>query len=142
MSFGAADQAQPHAGSRQCGSDLCREPLSLARFIEDMKATAVKHKVERTVGRRSSEYVPCSEAAAERASFKFGVGSFDGERRDIDPEYVETAFGQPNGVRTGSRADLKRTSRRDAARSDELDEQRLWLSGVPGRLSRGVALIP
>ena len=30
----------------------------------------------------------------------------------------------------------------DRARSDELDEQRLWLPGVPGQLSRGVAVIP
>jgi hypothetical protein len=70
------------------------------------------------------------------------VRSVDGEWRDIDSEYVETAFGQPNCIRTGARADLKHPAWRDGARSDELDEQGLWLSGVPGQLSRGVALIP
>ena len=133
--FGAADQAQPQAVGCQCGSDLRREPLSLAWFIEDMKAAAIEDELEGASGWSRGEKVPCREAAAESPSRQFSVGSFDGERRDIDSEYVETAFGQPNGIRTGTRADLKRPCWRDAARSDEPDEQRFWLSGVPGQLS-------
>ena len=98
-----------------------------------MKAAAVEHELERIVGWRCSEKVHGSEAATERASLQFGVGSFDGEWRDIHSENVETVLGQPNGIRTApiSRARVGATP----ARSDELNEQRLWLSGVPGRLS-------
>ena len=113
--FGAADHAQPEAARRQCGSNLCRESLSIVRFIEDMKATAVEHELEWTAGRRLSLKVQYSEAAAQGASLHFRVGSFDGERRDIDSEYVETVFGEPNCIRAGTGADLKRRSRRDTA---------------------------
>jgi hypothetical protein len=59
--------------------------------------------------------VQCSEAAAQGASLHFGVGSFDGERRNIHSDYVETAFGQPNCIRASTGADLKRRSRRHTA---------------------------
>jgi hypothetical protein len=140
--FSAADQSQPQTARRQRGSDLCREPLSLVWLIEHMKATAVEDEVERAVGRRRSEKVPCSEAAAQSASLYLGVRSFDGDRRDIDSEYVKTAFCHPNCIRAGTGANLKRRTWRDRARCYELDEQGLWLPGVPGKLSRGVALIP
>jgi hypothetical protein len=54
----------------------------------------------------------------------------------------EAGIRWPNCIRASTRPDLKRRAWRDRARSDELDEQRLWLPGVPGQLSRGVALIP
>jgi len=60
---------------------------------------------------------------SEGAVLHFDVGSFDGERRDINSEYV------PNRVRpakfafrAGTCTDLKRRSRRHTARSDELDQ--------------------
>ncbi len=90
------------------GSDLCCEALSLAWFIEYMEATAVEHELEWAVGRRSGEKVPRSEAAAQCASLHLGLGSLDGERRDIDSEYIETAFCHPNCIRAGACANLKR----------------------------------
>jgi hypothetical protein len=121
---------------------LCCEPAPLVWFIEHMKATAVEDELERAAGRRRSEKVPCSEAAAQNASPHLGMSSFDGERRDIASEYVEATFRHPNCIRTGTRADFKRSAWRDRARSDEIDEKRFWLPGVPGQLSRCVALIP
>jgi hypothetical protein len=101
---------------------LCGEPLSLVGFIEHMEATAVEHELEWAVGRRRCEKVACSEAAAQCASLHLGIGSFDGKRRDIDSEYIKTAFCHPNCIRTGTCADLKRRAWRDRARRNELDE--------------------
>ena len=140
--FRAADQAQPQAAWRKCGSDLCRELLPLLWFIEHVKATAVEHELERPIGRRRGEKVPCSKAAAQIASSHFSPGFFDSERRDIDSEHFETVLRHPNRIGAGTRPDLKRRTWPDPARSDELDEHRFWLAGVPGQLSRGVALIP
>ncbi len=116
--------------------------LSLSWFIEDVKATTVEHEPERTVRRSRREKVQCSEAAAQIAALHFGAGLFDGERRDINSEYIEAPFGQPNCICAGTRANLKCPGWRDPAGSDELDEQGLWLSGIPGQLSRSVAFIP
>jgi hypothetical protein len=108
QTFGAADQAQPQAARSECGSNFCREPLSFVRFIKDMKATAVEHELKWTAARTISEKIQSSEAAGQSASRHFGLGSFDSERRNIDPLYVETMFGQPNCVRAGTGADFKR----------------------------------
>jgi hypothetical protein len=90
-----------------------------------MKAAAVEHELEGTFGWRRSEKIQGSKAAAEGASLQFGAGSFDGTRRDIDAENVEAALGQPNRIRPGTRANFERLPRRDTARSDEVDEQRI-----------------
>ena len=97
------------------------------------------------MGRRAgrSEKIKYSEAAGKCAPRHPGVGSLDGERRDIDSEDIETAFRHPDCICTGTCADLKCRTWHDRARSDELDEQRFRFPGVPGwSLSRGVALIP
>src|SRR5581483_12478124 len=57
-------------------------------------------------------------------------------------EHIETPLGQPDCVRAGTCADLKRPPRHDAARIDELDQQRLRHARVPGRFSRGVGFVP
>lgn len=121
---------------------MCCELLSLAWFIKHMEASAVKDELEWAAGRRRGENVPCSEAAAQCASIYLGMGSFDGEGRHIDSEYIETAFGHPNCIGTSACANLKRRARPDRVRREELDKQRFWLPSVPRQLSRGVALIP
>jgi len=105
--FRAADQAQPQAAWRKYGGDLCREPLPLVWFIEHVEATAVEHKLERPIGRRRGENVPCSKAAAQIASSHFGLGSFDRKWRDIDSEHFETALRHPNRIGAGTGPDLK-----------------------------------
>jgi hypothetical protein len=113
--FGAADEAQPQTSRRERGSNLRRESLPLVGFIEDVKAAAVKYKLEWTAGRRRREKVQWSEPTAQSVSLRFGLRSFHGERRDIDSEYVESALCQPNGIRSGTGADLKRRNRRNPA---------------------------
>ena len=99
------------------------EASAFSGFVEDMKATAVEDEIKRAAGRRRSEKVQCREAAGQIATIHFGIGPFDCKRRNIDSEYIETAFSQPNCVRPGARADLERPPRRHAAQSDELNEQ-------------------
>jgi hypothetical protein len=111
-------------------------------FVEHMKAAAVEHKLERAAGRCRGEKVQHSKAATQGAARHLGVRAFDSDRRDIDPENVEAAFRHPDCIRAGPRPDLKRRSWCDRARSDELDELRLWLPGVPGQLAGSVAIIP
>ena len=82
------------------------------------------------------------EQATETATLQFGVGSFDRKRGDIDAQYVEAALRQPKRIRPRTRADLERHGGLYAIRSDELDEQRLWLARIPGKLSRCVAFVP
>jgi hypothetical protein len=126
--FRAASQAQPQAAWRKYGCDM----LPLVWFIEHVKATAVEHELERPIGWRRGENVPFSKAAAQIASPRFGLGSFDSERRDIDSQHFETAFRHPNRIGAGPCPDLQRRTWPDPARSDELDKLRLWLAGVPG----------
>jgi hypothetical protein len=140
--FSASDEAQPQATWCQCGGDSCSEPLPFVWFIKHMKATTVENEPERNAGRSSSEKIQCFKAARQRASVHPGPRSLDRQRRDVDPEYVETAFRHPNCICASTRADLKRRTWLDPARSDELDKQRLWLPGIPWQLSRGVTLIP
>ena len=92
--------------------------------------------------RGGGQKVQGGETATETATLQFGVGSFDRERGDIDAKYVEAALRQPKGIRPRPRADLERQGGLNATRSDELDEQRLRLARIPGKLSRCVALVP
>src|SRR5689334_23387542 len=140
--FRAADQAQPQAANLQRSRDARREAGTLAGFIEDVKTSTVKDKVEWAIGYRRGEKVQCGEATAQISLADFGSCLFDRKRRDIDSEYVEAALGHPNCIRSRSCTDLERPPRRDAARADELDEQRLGLAGIPGQFARGVTFIP
>jgi hypothetical protein len=115
-------------------------PPTLSAYGHD--TNTMKAKIEKitqkVIGRlqhpgKGQSHSICSEAAAQIAAVHFGAGPLDRQRRDIDSEYVETQFGQPNCIRAGPRADLKRRGWRDATRSDELDEQRFWLRSVPGQ---------
>jgi hypothetical protein len=92
-------------------------------------------------------------AARRRESPGFGNGNrdhghptspwlFDRERGDIDAKDLEAALRQPKRIGPRPRADLQRPRRPNATRGDELDQQRLRLPRDPGKLSRGVALIP
>jgi hypothetical protein len=58
---------------------LCRELLPFVWFVEHVKATAIEDELERAVWRRRGEKVRCSKAAAQGASLRLGVGSFDRE---------------------------------------------------------------
>ena len=122
--------------------DPCGEPRAFLRFIEDMEAAAVEDELKRILGRRAGEKVQSSEAAIEIALGHLRGSSFDGERGDIDAKHVEPALGQPKGVGPGSRADLESPGGLNATRSDQLDQQRFGFPGVPGKISRGVTLIP
>lgn len=110
--------------------------------MEGVEATAIKHELEGSVGRWCGEKVQCGKAAVQGAAFHPGAGSFHGERGDIDSEHVETAIRHPNGVGAGPRPDFERWTWGDRARSNELDEQRFWVPGVPRQVSRRVAFIP
>jgi len=140
--FGRADEAQPQASGRERRRDPRGKTRALLRFIEDMEAAAVKNELERTSGWGGGQKVQGGETATEAATLRFGVGSFDRKRGDIDAKYVEAAHRQPKGIRPRTRADLERQGGLNATRRDELDEQRLWLARIPGKLSRCVALVP
>jgi hypothetical protein len=106
--FCAADETQPQAARLKRSRDARCEARTLAGFIEDVKTSAVKDKVERAIRHRGGEKVQCGEATAQIALPDFGSCLFDRKRRHIDSEYVEAAFGQPNCVRSRTRTDLKR----------------------------------
>lgn len=108
--FGRADEAQPDGTRRERRGDLRGKTSAFLRFVEDMKATAVKNKLERSSIRGGGQKVQRGETAIETVAFQLGVGSFDRERGDIDAKYVEAALRQPKGIRPRTRANLERSS--------------------------------
>jgi hypothetical protein len=138
--FGRADETQPQASGRERRHDPRRKTRALLGFIEDMEAAAVKNELERNPVRGAGQKVQGGETATETATLQFGVGSFGRKRGDIDAKYVEVALRQPNGIRPRTRR--SRALGLNATRSDELDEQRLWLACIPGKLSHCVTLVP
>jgi hypothetical protein len=140
--LGRADEAQPQASGDQCRRDPSGETRAFVGFTEDVEAAAVKNELERTLGRGGGEKVQGSETATQIATIQLRNGSFDREWSHIDAQYIEAALCQPKGIRPRPHADLERHGGLNAARGDKLDQQRLGLSRVPGKLSRGVALVP
>ncbi len=75
--FRAADEAKPETARGQDRGDLCGKTSALLRFVEDMEAAAVEHKMERSPGRRGREKVQGTEAATELAAIQLCCGLFD-----------------------------------------------------------------
>ena len=125
------------AAWRQNDADLCREPLPFVWFIEHMKATAVEHELVGTVARRSAAK---RQRRARPSILTRALSTTNGETPT--PSMSKPRSAHPNCIRASTRADLKCRTWFDTVRSNELDEQRLWLPCVPGQLSRSVTLVP
>ena len=96
------------------------------------------------MGRRieARRETPMQRSGSAVPPLYLGLGSLDGERRNVDSQYVETLFRHPDCIRAGTCTDLKSRAWRDHAGFDELDEQRLRFPGAPGQVSCGVTVIP
>src|SRR5947209_12497705 len=78
--FCATDETQPQASGSQRRRDAAGEAGTLVGFVENMKAAAVKDKLEWAIGHGRVEKVPCGEATAQIALPDFVPRFFDRKR--------------------------------------------------------------
>jgi len=97
--FGRANHAQPNPSGRERLRVLCGETAALFGFIENVKASAVEDKTERTGFRGTGQKVQGGEAARQSAAIQLRGGSFRRARGDVNAQDVEAELREPNGIR-------------------------------------------